>query len=165
MRLGEMAALVIFLSCGGTGTKTPHSAGNCAVHLTGAVTTQFDCALAFMFWGTDQGATFNLVTAKNATGYLATAVIMLAQEPRAGLSWSSADPGSAYGAIAVADETALWTVDPARPAYTLTISSLGVEGGVPGSKAWPSVHGTLTATLTPQSGGNATGVVALSATF
>jgi hypothetical protein len=65
----------------------------------------------------------------------------------------------------VASDGALWTVDAAQPAYTLAISNLGVEGGVPGSKAWPSVHGTLTATLIPSPGSRSLGTVTLSAQF
>jgi hypothetical protein len=163
MRPGGIAAFILVLSCGGT--ETPHPAGTCMVTLSGAVNTQFDCTLAFMFWGAAQGGTFSLLTAGNETGYVATAVIRLAEEPRAGLSWSSADPGSAYGSLAVVSDTGAWTVDAAQPAYTLTISNLGVGGGVPGSKAWPSVHGTLSATLVPSPDSLATGTVTLSATF
>jgi len=45
------------------------------------------------------------------------------------------------------------------------ISDLGAEGGAFGSKAWPAVHGTLTASLIARPGTAAAGTVTLSATF
>jgi len=77
MRRGEIAAVLLVLSCGGSGAEAPQTdfPGTCTVSLTGAVTAQFDCMLAFMFWGIDQGGAFILMRARNGAGYAATALI------------------------------------------------------------------------------------------
>ena len=67
--------------------------------------------------------------------------------------------------MTVVSGPSLWTADAPQSSYALMISDLGAEGGAFGSKAWPAVHGTLTASLIARPGTAAAGTVTLSATF
>ena len=139
--------------------------GKCSVTLSGAETASLSCSAATAAWD----ATDNLT----ALGILPTGsplVIVsfgLAGQP-ATKTYQDTEPGAVV-AIAISDGTKGWVAsvgggEPTVGSVSLTITSLSTTVSTADGKVY-AAHGTLTATLQPDSTTSATGTVTLRATF
>lgn len=159
--------------CGGTaftsgGQNGGGGSGTCNMQVTGSVSGTADCTPAATVYAptSDVGA-FTFAVAGSATQPAVQVRVTWSGAPTA-RSYTSADSGAAGNLSVTSSGGRAWSAvagdSSAQGSYVLRFSS--VAGGVPtGNLASYVTHGSLNATLTPDSGSAASGNVILTAVF
>jgi hypothetical protein len=161
--VAAIAAMAALSACGGTDAPSVGS-----VTLSGGVTATAPITAVAAYSSSQGQLGFAISTSSGTYPSLAVAIQLAGTSLQPGTYTSSNTVKAGASVQQSQSGSATWaqffnqgTAD--QGTFSLTISSAGAEFDSGGDKAWPSPHGTYTATLTPVSG--ASGNVTVSVSF
>ncbi len=161
-----LAAVALLTACGGSDSTGPGGDnGNtndaCTITLSGAQTGSPSCREFSATWTSDDNLTVFGIDPSDASSPV-VGTLDLSGEPTS-KSYDSAGGLTAFLSV-TADGDRQWVAGASLGSYTLTLTSVRVTSSSASLKLY-AVHGTLTATLEPADGSNASGTVTLNVTF
>ncbi len=157
---------VIAWGCGGNSSPTSSNHNNtttCGVTLTGAVTGSYTCTAVLAAQSGDSCAVGCEI---QGTPTIEIGVEFLGTMHTG--TFKNTDAGE-IGGVEVVSGASQWVASDGtgqdQGTYTLIITSLGTSISANGQTAWPSVHGSLTASCPAVPGTSASGTVTVSSSF